>query len=78
LQGVAGTESAPTTATHDTKGYWPSNAAAFTVTTYYGILKRWNGAAWTKTKVQSYSGGWQTKKLKCYDGANWQDVDNTG
>ena len=46
---------------------------------YLGILKRWTGAAWVKTKIQARVGeAWVEPALKYYDGADWLDVDNTG
>jgi hypothetical protein len=47
--------------------------------TYYGILKRWTGAAWTKAKLMVYSGGsWVAKPLKRWTGSSWVEVDTTG
>jgi len=48
-------------------------------TTYFGILKRWTGAAWVKAKLKTYlAGSWQTKPLKRWDGSAWKLVDTTG
>lgn len=47
--------------------------------TYYGILKRWTGAAWVKEPLQTYLGGsWQSKPLKRWSGASWLLIDTTG
>jgi hypothetical protein len=46
--------------------------------TYYGILKRWTGATWVKAKLMVYTGSWKAKKLYCWDGADWKEVDATG
>jgi hypothetical protein len=47
--------------------------------TYYGILKRWTGAAWVKELLKVYlAGSWQTKPLKFWDGSQWRLVDTTG
>jgi hypothetical protein len=47
--------------------------------TYYGILKRWTGAAWTKAKLMVYSGGtWVAKPLKRWTGSSWVEVDASG
>jgi len=63
------------------------NAGAFTthdptipqgISEYYGILKRWTGAAWVKAKLLVYiSGQWIAKKLYRYD-QTWKEVDATG
>lgn len=46
---------------------------------YYGILKRWTGAAWVKAKLMVYVGGtWQNKALKRWTGSEWKLVDATG
>lgn len=47
--------------------------------TYYGILKRWNGASWIKEPLKYWNGStWATKPLKVWDGATWQLIDITG
>ncbi len=47
--------------------------------TYYGILKRWTGAAWVKAKLLVRVGGaWVAKPLKRWTGAAWVEVDATG
>lgn len=47
--------------------------------TYYGILKRWTGAAWVKSKLKVWLGGsWIEKALKRWDGSEWRPVDTTG
>jgi hypothetical protein len=47
--------------------------------TYYGILKRWTGSAWTKAKLLVYLGGsWIPKPLKRWTGSTWVDVDVVG
>jgi hypothetical protein len=46
---------------------------------YFGILKRWTGAAWVKAKLMVYEGGvWVAKSLKLWDGIQWEDIDTTG
>jgi hypothetical protein len=46
---------------------------------YYGILKRWTGAAWVKAKLMRYNGAtWVAAALKKWSGAAWQLVDTTG
>jgi hypothetical protein len=47
-------------------------------TTYFGILKRWTGATWVKSKLMVYNGTWQAKKLKRWNGSAWKEVDATG
>lgn len=47
--------------------------------TYYGILKRWTGAAWIKEPLKTYlAGSWQSKPLKRWDGSQWKEIDTTG
>ena len=46
---------------------------------YYGILKRWTGAAWVKEPLATYlAGSWQSKPLKVWTGAAWETIDTTG
>ncbi len=45
---------------------------------YFGILKRWTGAAWAKAKLMVYTGTWVQKPLKRWDGSEWKEVDATG
>jgi hypothetical protein len=46
---------------------------------FFGILKRWTGATWTKAKMQTYLGGsWQSKPLKVWDAGSWKEIDTTG
>ena len=46
---------------------------------YYGILKRWNGASWVKEPLKYWNGAtWGTKPLKRWDGAIWKLIDTTG
>lgn len=46
---------------------------------YFGILKRWTGAAWTKAKLKTYLGGsFQEKPLKWWNGSGWKLIDTTG
>lgn len=45
---------------------------------YFGILKRWTGSAWVKAKLLVYTGSWQPKPLKYYDGSGWKLIDTTG
>ena len=44
---------------------------------YYGILKRWTGAAWVKEPLKVFISTWQTKPLKRYD-STWKVIDTTG
>ena len=47
--------------------------------TYYGILKRWTGAAWIKEPLRRWTGAaWVAAVLKRWDGAAWKLVDTTG
>jgi hypothetical protein len=47
--------------------------------TYYGILKRWTGAAWVKAKLLVRVGGsFLLYPLKRWTGAAWVEVDGTG
>lgn len=51
----------------------------YTVLTYQGILKRWNGSAWVKAKLKYWNGStWAQKKLKRWNGSAWVEVDTTG
>ncbi len=46
---------------------------------YYGILKRWTGAAWVKEPLKTYLvSSWQAKPLKRWDGSEWKLIDTTG
>lgn len=46
---------------------------------YYGILKRWDGGSWIKEPLKYWNGvSWATKPLKVWDGATWQLIDITG
>jgi hypothetical protein len=46
---------------------------------YYGILKRWTGAAWIKEPVKTWlADSWQSKSLKRWTGADWLLIDTTG
>lgn len=43
------------------------------------VLKRWNGASWSKAKTLVYlSGTWQSRPIKRWTGAEWIDVDGLG
>jgi hypothetical protein len=56
-------------------GFWESTGGA----TYYGIFKRWTGAAWVKEPLKTFlSGSWQSKPLKRWSGAAWLLIDTTG
>lgn len=47
--------------------------------TYFGILKRWTGAAWTKAKLKTYLGGsFVAKTTKRWNGSTWVEIDVTG
>jgi hypothetical protein len=54
--------------------FWEAPAG----TTYYGTLKRYNGATWVKEPLKRYNGSWVTATLKRYNGAAWVQVDTTG
>jgi len=46
---------------------------------YYGILKRWTGTVWAKEALVVYTGGgWQSKPLKRWSGAEWLLIDTSG
>lgn len=46
---------------------------------FAGILKRWNGSAWVKAKLNRFNGASQVAgNLKRWDGAAWVAVDATG
>jgi hypothetical protein len=46
---------------------------------YFGILKRWTGAIWTKAKLKFYNGSsFVEKPLKYWDGSEWKLADTTG
>jgi len=45
---------------------------------FFGILKRWTGAAWAKAKLMVYTGTWQAKKLYRWDGSSWKEINATG
>jgi len=47
--------------------------------TYYGILKRWTGAAWVKAALKRWTGAtWVAATLKRWTGTEWVLVDATG
>ena len=47
--------------------------------TYYGILKRWSGAAWVKAALKRWAGAaWIAAALKRWTGTEWVLVDTTG
>jgi hypothetical protein len=47
--------------------------------TYYGILKRWTGAAWVKATLKRWTGAtWAAAVLKRWTGTAWVQVDTTG
>jgi len=47
--------------------------------TYYGILKRWTGAAWIKEPLKTWlASSWQSKPLKRWTGVAWVTIDTTG
>jgi hypothetical protein len=47
--------------------------------TYYGILKRWTGAAWVKEPLKRWTGStWVAATLKRWTGTAWVAVDATG
>lgn len=45
---------------------------------YFGILKRWNGASWVKAKLMVYTGSFVAKPLKRWTGSAWVAIDTTG
>jgi hypothetical protein len=46
---------------------------------YFGVLKRWTGAAWVKAKFMRWTGAaWVAAKLMRWTGAAWVEVDATG
>ncbi len=50
-----------------------------TTSIYYGILKRWTGAAWVKSKLKVWnSSQWVNGKLKFWSGTEWKLIDTTG
>lgn len=53
--------------------------AAEAAATYYGVLKRWTGAAWVKAKLMvRQSGAWVAAKLKRRSGSDWLLIDTGG
>jgi hypothetical protein len=47
--------------------------------TYFGILKRWGGAAWVLGELKVYaSGSWQLKPCKRWDGSAWKTINTSG
>jgi hypothetical protein len=46
--------------------------------TYYGILKRWTGAIWERALLKVYTGSFEAKPVKRWDGSNWLEIDATG
>jgi hypothetical protein len=54
-------------------------AIAGAAISYYGILRRWTGAAWVKAILRTYlAGSWQNKPLYVWTGSAWGLVDTTG
>jgi hypothetical protein len=53
--------------------FWEAPSA-----TYYGTLKRYNGATWVKEPLKRYAGSWVAATLKRWTGAAWVQVDTTG
>jgi hypothetical protein len=48
-------------------------------TTYYGVLKRWNGSSWVKAKMSNFNGvSFVPSVLKFYDGSSFKLIDTTG
>ncbi len=46
---------------------------------YFGILKRWTGSMWVKSKLLYYAGSsWIAAKLKRWTGTEWVQIDTTG
>jgi hypothetical protein len=42
---------------------------------YYGVLKRWDGAAWQEASIKSYNGAtFVPRLLRRYDGTAWRRV----
>jgi hypothetical protein len=52
------------------KGFWEASGIA-----YYGILKRWAGS-WIETSLKVFTGTWQTKPLKRWDGTEWKLINS--
>lgn len=47
--------------------------------TYYGVLRRYNGASWTKADLRVFNGStWEQKALRVWSGSSWENVDTTG
>lgn len=56
-------------------GFWEAGTGPV----YYGVLKRWTGAAWVPEPLKTWLGGtWQAKPLKRRDGSQWLLVNTTG
>lgn len=46
---------------------------------YAGVLRRWNGTAWTKAPLQRWTGStWVDAMLMFWTGSAWGLVDTTG
>lgn len=46
---------------------------------YFGVFKRWDGAAWVKEPLKVWNGSaWIAANLKRWDGSAWRLVDTTG
>lgn len=46
---------------------------------FFGVLKRWDGAAWVRAQMMTYNGAtWTAASLKRWDGAAWVQVDALG
>lgn len=49
------------------------------ITSYSGVLKRWNGSAWARAKLKRYNGTFmQVTGLKRWTGASWVLIDANG
>jgi hypothetical protein len=46
--------------------------------TYYGAIKYWTGTLWKKSKLKTYSGLWQVKRLFRWTGSEWKEINITG
>ncbi len=59
-------------------GYGTSSDPTSELIIYSGILRCWTGATWITPSMKVYTGTWQSKPMKMWNGSSWVLINITG